>query len=1112
MKRKYILLSALLSVHTLFGQSLEQRFREPADEAAPWTFWYWMYGAVSKAGITADLESMKEVGLEGAYLMPIRSHKEKELLSPSVEQLSPEWWEMVRFAMSESERLGLKLGMHICDGFALAGGPWITPEKSMQQVVSADTVVSVKKNSRFRLPQPKMKCDYYEDIAVFAVPVKGERLSSMQSPSVTSSVDSDPAPAYLTGLEDGTFRSSSDCWIQYAFEEPFTCRSISLEPGGNNYQAHRLHVYCSEDGVNFRSVKQLTPARSGWQNTDAGFTYSIPATTSCYFRFTWSPEGSEPGAEDMDAAKWKPNLKLKGVSLQEIAKLDNFEGKSAQVWRLAARNGSQEIAPEDCIQLSEIREVTAWFKDGELALPAEFAKNRWRIVRLGHTTTGHTNATGGEGKGLECDKFSPEAVALQFDRWFAEALRQGGETARKVLTRMHVDSWECGSQNWSSNFADQFKKRRGYDLHPYLLLYAGIPVESAEISESVLADIRQTIAELVVDVFYETLAQKAKSVGCEFSAECVAPTMMSDGLAHYAKVDRPMGEFWLESPTHDKPNDMADAISGAHIYGKNIIQAEGFTQLRTMWDEHPGNLKTLLDANYALGINKLFFHVFTHNPFTEKAPGMTLEGIGLYMQRDQTWWSQSVAWIDYIKRCQSLLQYGSPVNDIAVFIGEDTPRRAILPDRLTSSLPGLVGKKQFKANRDRMRNVGQPLRTMPVGVTHSANMADPQDWIDPLRGYGYDCINPDALLRLAKVENGRMVLPGGASYKVLVLPLPHQMNQNHAYMSVEIARKIKELQAGGVVVLLGEKPVEVPGNYRKEEQNAELANLTRDIWNVDPKYKLPYTDANFAGFGLIKDAMFIDELDITAEGIAWTHRTGDLGDLYFVSNQLPKKRVLKAYLRAEGTPELWDPATGQMYKVESRQGEPGQRIVSLELEPNQSLFVVFPNRQIATEAKAAGVRSQLLPVVTPWTISYGDTGLTETVSELTDWASHPNDSIRYFSGTAQYSTVFKCNPKKGERVLLNLGAVGVIAGVRVNDIDCGIVWTNPFRVDITEALKKGRNTLQIAVTNCWANRIKGVTENKVSGTGIWTNAPYRLADEPLQQSGLWTPLKLDFEK
>ncbi|MDE5953853.1 MAG: DNA-binding protein, partial [Duncaniella sp.] len=478
---------------------------------------------------------------------------------------------------------------------------------------------------------------------------------------------------------------------------------------------------------------------------------------------------------DMDAAKWKPNLKIKEIVLSGEPKLNQWEGKAGLVWRVAPETTATEIPAELCVKKEEIIDLTSQLRNG--ALSASLPEGEWRIMRIGHTSTGHTNATGGAGQGLEVDKFSREGVAKQFDNWFGQAfVKTNPEIAKKVLKYMHVDSWECGSQNWSENFAAEFKRRRGYDIMPYLPLFAGVPVDDVATSEKVLRDVRTTIAELVVDVFYDVLAEKAKEYDCLFSAECVSPTMVSDGMMHYQAVDFPMGEFWLNSPTHDKPNDMIDAIHGGHVYGKNIIQAEGFTELRGTWDETPATLKTLLDRNYALGINRIFYHVNTHNPYLDKKPGMTLDGIGLFFQRDNTWFADGGKGLtDYMRRAQALLQYGTPVTDIAVFTGEEIPRRAVLPDRLVPSLPGIFGAERVESERVRLANVGQPLRTKPVGVSHSANMADPEKWVNPMRGYNYDSMNKDALLRLAKAENGRLTLPGGASYRVLVLPMAHPL-------------------------------------------------------------------------------------------------------------------------------------------------------------------------------------------------------------------------------------------------------------------------------------------------------------------------------------------------
>ena len=1056
-------------------RSLRDQFLSPSDEAKPWTFWYWMYGAVSKEGITADLEAMKHAGLGGTYLMPIKGIHEGVQYDGKAQQLTPEWWEMVRFSMEEADRLGLKLGMHICDGFALAGGPWITPKESMQKVVWSDTIVDGGKLNALRLPQPEAYENYYEDIALFALPVEDAadempakitcvNLATANNVKSAQTVNMDAA---------GIIRSSYPCYIQYEYKQAFTCRNIEIVLNGNNYQAHRLKVMASDDGVNYRFVKQLVPVRQGWQNTDENSTHSIPATTARYFRFYWTPEGSEPGSEDMDAAKWKPNLKIKQLRLHQEARLNQWEGKAGLVWRVAESTREEEIGKEDCYSLSQVINLTEQYKNApashskEKTITAVLPKGKWKLLRMGHTATGHTNATGGGGKGLECDKFNPRTVRKQFDNWFAQAfVKTHPEVARRVLKYMHVDSWECGSQNWSDSFAKEFRTRRGYDLLPYLPLLAGIPMESAGRSEEILRDVRTTIAELVVDVFYQVLSDCAKEYDCQFSAECVAPTMVSDGLLHYQKVDLPMGEFWLNSPTHDKPNDMLDAISGAHIYGKNIIQAEGFTEVRGTWDEYPAMLKALLDRNYALGINRLFYHVYVHNPWLDRQPGMTLDGIGLFFQRNQTWWDKGAkAFSEYATRCQSLLQYGHPVTDIAVFTGEEVPRRSVLPERLVSSLPGLFGTERIESERIRLANEGQPLRVRPVGVTHSANMADPEKWVNPLRGYAYDSFNKDALLRLAKAENGRMKLAEGMGYKVVVLPLSRPMNPEPV-LSPAVRKKMDELKAAGVIV---------PA--------------------------LPYTEEDFSAYGLERDM-------IVPEDVAWMHRSGELGDIYFVANQREETRTFTASMRINGRkPECWNPVTGEMNTHPSYRIHDNRTEVTLTLAPNESVFIVFPTEEAADKERTSTDKREPLNrtlETEAYTVTFLATGKTVVRKDLFDWSKEEDEQIRYYSGTAVYKATFRWKDKlkKGQPVYLNLGKVCNLATVRVNGIDCGTVWTAPYRADITSALKKGTNELEIEVTNTWANALKGVDEGKAPYDGIWTNAKYRKKEDTLLPAGL----------
>ncbi|MDE5750477.1 MAG: DNA-binding protein, partial [Duncaniella sp.] len=378
----------------------------------------------------------------------------------------------------------------------------------------------------------------------------------------------------------------------------------------------------------------------------------------------------------------------------------------------------------------------------------------------------------------------------------------------------------------------------------------------------------------------------------------VSPTMVSDGMMHFGSVDLPMGEFWFRSPTHDKPNDILDAIHGAHAYGKKIVQAEGFTEVRGTWDEPPAMIKTLLDRNYALGVNRIFYHVNAHNPWLDRRPGMTLDGIGLFFQRDNTWFEDGGRGLtDYMRRCQAMLQYGTPVVDIAVYTGEEIPRRAILPDRLVPSLPGLFGEERVNAERERLANIGQPLRTMPVGVTHSANMADPEKWIDPLRGYTYDSLNKDALL-------SRDTL----GYPILVLPLAHPLSPDPE-LSPETEAKVAKFKAAGAIV-----PT------------------------------LPYTDADFSSFGITPDALLPEE-------IAWCHRrnVSEGIDLYFVSNQNESPRDITASFRISGRiPELWNPMDGSIDRNLTWYIEDGRTVVEFALASAGSTFVVFREPTSAT--------------------------------------------------------------------------------------------------------------------------------------------------------------------
>lgn len=1109
---------------------LRKAFQSPPASASPWVFWYWYQASVSREGISADLKAMKEAGIGGAYLMPIKGPANPPLMDSVVVQLSPQWWAMVKHAFNEAKRLGIKLGIHASDGFALAGGPWITPELSMQKIVWSQKNISGGKLFNGILEQPETLENFYKDIAVFAFPSTKDAGVTTRTvkPKITSSKQDSIAQLLIDPFNKKNFSSDEPCWIQYEFEQPFACRSIIIH-SRNNYQSNRLIIQTSNDGKEFTTITRLEPPRHGWQDWDAGYTHSIQLTTAKYFRFVYNNEGSEPGAEDLDAAKWRQSLKLAALELSGEAKVDQYEGKNGSVWRISKYTTPEQLPNEVCVASNTIIDLTNKLDRGG-RLNWNAPAGEWTILRMGHTSTGHRNETAGGGKGLECDKFNPAAITLQFNKWFGEFYNHvDAATIKQVLQFFHVDSWECGSQNWSPVFRNEFKNRRGYDLYNYLPVIAGIPIGSADTSERILHDVRQTISELVNDRFYGTLAKLAHQKGVQFTAESVAPTMESDGMLHYKNVDVPMGEFWLRSPTHDKPNDMLDAISGAHIYGKNIVQAEGFTELRMAWDEHPGMLKTLADRNFALGINRLVYHVFMHNPWMDKKPGMTLDQIGLYFQRDQTWWKQAKAWVEYTKRCQTLLQFGKPVTDIAVYTGDEFPRRAILPDRLVPVLPGIFGKEIVESETNRLYNAGQPLRQLPAGVTSSANLTDIGDWIDPLRGYAYDSYNADAL-NLSKVRTGNIELSTGAKYRLLVIPGATKMSPNKGWISSATAARIKQFAEEGATVLINEELDHSIGLLNAKMNDIRIQQINQTIFGQGNspggnsfktgKGKIvvgPYIKESFSSLGIQPDFTATNANGKRAEKIAWTHRNGNGVDIYFISNQKDSAQTIDLSLRISGKiPEIWNPVTGETRSAANYQIKNGRTEFPVFLDQNASLFIVLqqPTKQTANNAGKNWTETVSIQTIDgPWTVKFdpslGGPKEPVTFNQLTNWTQNADSTIRYYSGTAKYSTTFNYRVQTNKSVWINIGNVHNLAGVFVNGIDCGVAWTAPYRVDISKALKEGQNTIRVEVVNTWNNRLVGDSRLPADKRITATMFPFKMEGKNLLPAGLLGPVTIE---
>lgn len=1115
MSKKIQLVIALV-LSCLFGQVNAQIKGIPShivpfsatsfQDAKPWVVWYFMHASYSKEGIRADLEAMAANNIAGAYFTPIKDKTDPPLFDPPSETLTPEWWDMFRYMVQEAKKLNIQIALFPNDGFATAGGPWITAEKSMQKIVSADTIVTISKKGKQTIlaPTPPVIANYYQDLKLLAIPVaRQSRRSDEEAVKVSSSYGEDLSRLAVRNNKKH-FASAQPGWIQYEFANAFTCSSLKIDWTASNYQVNRMKIYASLDGENFQEVVQLQSPRMGWLDWDNGVTHTIPTTTAKYFRFVYDPEGSQAGAEDLDVGKWKPSIKFTGITLFEAAKINQFESKTGELWRVSPYTDPSYVDRSSIIQSGQVIDLTGTLlTDGRIAI--ELPPGNWKILRIGHTSTGHKNETAGAGKGLEADKLDKEAMAFQFEQWYGRAKKSvDPEVSRDVLTVYHIDSWECGSQNWTRTMAEEFQRRRQYALDKYWPVLAGYVVNSVQESEAFLYDYRLTLADLLNENGFGTLKKMADQYGVKFTAEATAPVMVGDGLSHFAWTDNTMGEFWYRSPSHDKPTDVLDAVSGGHIYGKNIVMAEAFTQIRMQWDEHPRLLKSLQDRNYAIGVNNLVYHVYTHNPWMDRKPGMTLDGVGIYFQRDQTWWNAGKEWVNYAIRSQQLLQYGKPVRDIAVFVGEEIPRRAILPDRLIDVLPGIIGDERVQQTKERLLNKDIPMQKIAT-VTTTANMYNPADWVDPLRGYAYDSFNPDVLLNHATVENGKLVLSDNIAYSLLVIPANHTLNYQGDHFTLSTLRRMVTVIEQGATVLFEALPKHPRGilsaadsvafydlvkKIASDLQRQDIGGATLMSKKIGKGHVLvgAYQGQSLASIGIVEDLIVNEKAN---KHISWNHRASDKAAIYFLANQdSTSQQTVLSFRQQKGRAYLYNPVLDELTALKGKVINDRFEL-KLNFDAAQSYFVLFSEENLALPTYKL---MRQVSLKGKWQLNIqGVAHESIEMDQPTYWTEQDDPAIKYHSGEGSYSLNIKSEKiRAGERVVLRLSEIESMAELFINGNRVGVIWTKPYEIDVTSFLKKGNNKLEIKVVNTWGNRFWYESENPdLTDKKIKTTAPPR---------------------
>jgi len=682
------------------------------------------------------------------------------------------------------------------------------------------------------------------------------------------------------------------------------------------------------------------------------------------------------------------------------------------------------VTGEEDVPTKEVIDLTGKLdKDGKLSW--EVPEGSWMIQRFGYTISGaHVSTCSPAWNGLALDYLDAGALRWYWHEVVDPLIADAGPLAGKAWKMVQTDSWELGGMNWTDNFPEEFKKRRGYDVWPWLPVIAGRIVENRDASNKFLADFRRTIADCVADNHYGTMAELAHKHGMGIQPESAGPhTAPLDGLKCYGRSDWPMSEFWVPSP--HRPTDEArfyvkQASSAAHIYGKPVVCAEGFTSIGPQWNEVLWNMqKPSFDHEACAGLTLVFCHTFTCSPKEMGIPGQEYFA-GSHFNPQITWAKQAPAFVGYLNRCQFMLQQGKFVADVLYYYGNHVPNFARL--------------KQ-----------DDPAKVLPE--------------------YDYDVINEEVLLEKLTVKDGILVIPGdsGMSYRVLALP-------GIKVLSLEAARKIRELVKAGAVVI-GPRPERTTGR----QDDAEFKGIVDELWaspgtNAGRVRSDRTTKETLADLGVLPDV----------EGIPdWIHRRDGDTDIYFLSNQKAEPLKAECSFRVhDKVPELWDPVTGQrrdalLYCATTN--NPSGTVVPLEFGPYGSVFVVFRS----PAPKGRPLYKSNYPdykktgeLTGSWTVQFDPKWAgPESVefTELVNWTARPEEGIKWYSGTATYRKTFDLPQNAGKKLFLDLGSVMNLAEVRLNGKNLGVVWTPPFRVDISDAVKAAGNKLEIDVVNTWYN-------------------------------------------
>lgn len=1031
-------------------EELARDFATPPETVQTGIYWYWISGNISEEGVVRDLHAMKRAGINRAFIGNIGQdglYTERNVL-----MMSDEWWKILHTALKTASELDIEIGIFNSPGWSQSGGPWVKPDEAMRYLASAQIEVEGPRHIETTIAAPAAD---FEDVRTIAYPAPEEYASrpdaaiktDFAADNAAAIADGDPA----TGITLPAGRVNT---ITFDCGRPYTARSLTLKllPSPAAYGARlEAEIDGTYTTVATFTVDRSNPAINVGFDPYAPVTVSFAATTARRFRLV-TDAAAQPGG--IAEAELSAQPRIASYAEKTLAKMCQtpLPYWNHYMWPVQAEIDNKAYA----IDPASVQDISASI-DSEGNLKWDVPEGRWIIMRTGMAPTGVTNGPATpEATGLEIDKMSSRHVRTHFDAFIGEILRRIPAEDRKTFKVVVQDSYETGGQNFTDDFMQTFESVYGYSMLPYLPAYYGYVVGDQDRSDRFLWDLRRLIADQVAYQYVGGLRDVSHEHGLTTWLECYGHWGFPGEFLQYGgQSDEIAGEFWSVGSLGDIENRAASSCG--HIYGKTLIWAESNTSGGPAYSRAPVDMKQRTDRFFAEGINASLLHLYIEQADTLRYPGINAP-FGNEFDANNTWFSQMDLFTDYLKRCNYMLRQGLNVADVAYLIGEDAPKMT-----------------------------GEQSPALPAG-------------------YQFDYINAEVIMRDANVSHGRITLPHGTSYRVLVLPPVETMRP-------ELLEKIGRMVSDGAI-LLGQPPRRSPSMQNYPAADAEVERMARSMWGgcFDTK------GGNDYGKGRIYNGCSLEEIfaeidlepDFRVESgapLLYNHRSMMGAEIYFVSNQsgaavdaTPEFRVDPAL-----APERWSPVDGSITSLPQFEATATGIRMPLHLEPLESCFIVFRGKGSPKAGDNNPTPASAVEISEPWHVAFDGKLSSPAPIEMAspaDLAQNADPEIRYFSGTITYTTEFDLDDASAARVLLNLRRVESMAKVYVNDRYAGGAWCPPYKVDITQCVKKGRNTLRVEVVNKWVNRIVGdmqlpPEQRKIS---LLVN-PYD-ASTPLPPSGL----------